>query len=134
VSAGPNNATWQSISIFSIKFKFSFVKSDLMRRTDCGPTLCRLHPSDTHSAWRSRATGFGFAIYVPVPAGNGQPEKKGRFSLKAFSYDEAAGVYRCPGGELLRPMEGVRKNTSGRTEIRYASSTKACRVCPLHVV
>jgi transposase len=73
----------------------------------------------------------GIKAYVPVPAGNGLPEKKGRFSLKDFSYDDAAGVYRCPGGELLRPMEGVWKNTSGRTEIRYASSTKACRLCPL---
>jgi hypothetical protein len=61
-SAGPNSTSWQSISIFSIKFKFSFLKFDLMGRTDCGPTLRRLHPSDTHSASRTRATGFGFAI------------------------------------------------------------------------
>jgi Transposase DDE domain len=33
--------------------------------------------------------------------------------------------------KLLRPMEGQWKNTSGRTEIRYASSTKTCRTCPL---
>jgi transposase len=73
----------------------------------------------------------GIVAYVPVPAGNGQLEKNGRFSLKDFSYDPAADAYRCPGGELLRPMEGRWKNTSGRTEIRYASSTKTCRTCPL---
>jgi transposase len=72
----------------------------------------------------------GIVAYVPVPAGNGQLEKKGRFSLRAFSYDPAADAYRCPAGELLRPMEGRWENTSGRTETRYASSTKACRACP----
>lgn len=73
----------------------------------------------------------GITAYVPVPEGNGQLEKKGRFSLKDFGYDPAADAYRCPTGELLRPMEGRWENTSGRTEIRYASSTKACRACPL---
>jgi transposase len=73
----------------------------------------------------------GIVAYVPVPEGNGQLENKGRFSLKNFSYDPAADAYRCPGGELLRPMEGRWNNTSGRTEIRYASSTKSCRTCPL---
>lgn len=73
----------------------------------------------------------GIVAYVPVPEGNGRLEKKGRFSLKDFSYDPAADVYRCPAGELLRPMQGRWQNTSGRTEIRYASSTKTCRTCPL---
>jgi hypothetical protein len=73
----------------------------------------------------------GITAYVPVPEGNGQLEKKGRFSLKDFSYDPAANAYRCPAGEPLRPMKGRWENTSGRTEIRYASSTKTCRKCPL---
>ena len=68
---------------------------------------------------------------MPVPKGNRQIEKKGRFSLKDFSYDPAADAYRCPAGEPLRPMEGRWENTSGRTEIRYASSAKTCRACPL---
>jgi transposase len=72
----------------------------------------------------------GIKAYVPVPEGRGQPEK-GRFGLKSFSYDAAADAYRCPSGELLRPMEGRWENTSGRSEIRYASSTKTCRACPL---
>ncbi|WP_249779866.1 IS1182 family transposase [Bradyrhizobium sediminis] len=73
----------------------------------------------------------GIVAYVPVPEGNGQLEKKGRFSLKNFRYDATADAYTCPAGELLRPMEGRWKNTSGRTEIRYASSTKTCRTCLL---
>src|SRR6478752_6892616 len=63
----------------------------------------------------------GIEAYVPVPEGNRQPEKKDRFSLKNFSYDAAADAYRWPVGELLRPIEGRWQNTSGRTEIRYAS-------------
>lgn len=73
----------------------------------------------------------GIKAYVPVPKGNRQIEKKGRFSLKDFSYDPAADAYRCPAGEPLRPMEGRWENTSGRTEIRYASSAKTCKACPL---
>ena len=73
----------------------------------------------------------GIIAYVPVPEGNGQLEKKGRFSLKDFSYDAAADAYRCPAGELLRPMKGRWQNTSGRTEIRYASREATCRACPL---
>jgi transposase len=73
----------------------------------------------------------GITVYVPVPEGNGRLEKQGRFGLKDFSYDPTGDAYRCPAGELLRPMEGHWKNTSGRTETRYASRTKTCRTCPL---
>ena len=73
----------------------------------------------------------GIVAYVPVPESGGQAEKNGRFSLKDFSYDPADNAYHCPAGELLRPMEGRWKNASGRTEIRYASATKACRACLL---
>jgi transposase len=72
----------------------------------------------------------GIVAYVPVPEGRGHVDK-GRFSLKDFAFDPATDAYRCPAGELLRPMEGRWENTSGRTEIRYASSTKSCRACPL---
>lgn len=73
----------------------------------------------------------GIVAYVPVPESGGHLEKKGRFNLKNFAYDAAVDVYRCPAGELLRPMPGHWENISGRTEIRYASSTKNCRACPL---
>lgn len=69
--------------------------------------------------------------YVPVPEGNGRLEKEGRFGLKDFSYDPAGDAYRCPAGELLSPIDGRWQNASGRTEIRYTSSTKTCRACPL---
>jgi transposase len=72
----------------------------------------------------------GINAYVPVPEGNGLPEKAGRFGLKHFSYDGAADAYTCPAGQALRPMEGRWTNTSGRVEIRYASRTKICRACP----
>jgi transposase len=71
----------------------------------------------------------GITAYVPVP--ESRQLEKGRFSLKNFSYDPAADVYRCPAGELLRPMERRWENASGRVEIRYASNTKTCRTCAL---
>jgi transposase len=73
----------------------------------------------------------GIVAYVPPPEGTGRLEKQGRFSLKDFSYDTAADAYRCPAGELLHPMKGRWKNTSGRVEIRYASRTATCKTCQL---
>lgn len=73
----------------------------------------------------------GIVVYVPVPEGRGDLEKKGRLGLKQFAYDAVVDAYRCPAGEQLLAMKGRWQNASGRTEIRYASSTKACRVCPL---
>jgi transposase len=73
----------------------------------------------------------GIVAYVPPVEGNGKVEKQGRFSLKNFSYDAAADAYRCPAGELLRPIEGRWQNTSGRTEIRYASRKALCGACQL---
>src|ERR1700732_485695 len=73
----------------------------------------------------------GIVAYVPPPEGNGQIEKQGRFSLKHFSYDEAADAYRCPAGKLLRPMKGRWQNTSGRIEIRHASRKAVCGTCQL---
>jgi hypothetical protein len=56
-------------------------------------------------------------------------------SLKDFRYDDAADVYRCPAGELLRPMKGRKngrwQNTSGRFELRYASRKAVCGKCRL---
>jgi transposase len=71
----------------------------------------------------------GIIAYVPVP--ESRQLENGRFSLKNFSYNPPADVYRCPAGELLRPMEGRWENASGRVEIRYASNTKVCRTCAL---
>ncbi len=73
----------------------------------------------------------GIEVYVPVPEGNGRLAKAGRFSLKSFSYDAAADAYICPAGEQLHPMKGRWRNTSGRTEIRYASRKAICKTCQL---
>jgi transposase len=73
----------------------------------------------------------GITAYVPVPEGDRQLEKKGRFSLKDFSYDPAADTYRCPTGQLLRPTKRRFKNTSGRIEIRYLGRKATCATCPL---
>jgi transposase len=72
----------------------------------------------------------GIVAYVPLPEGNGQVEKQGRFGLKNFSYDGIADAYTCPAGQMLHPMEGRWTNTSGRVEIRYVSRTTICRACP----
>jgi transposase len=71
----------------------------------------------------------GIVAYVPVP--DGRLGEQGRFDRADFSYDRTADAYRCPAGALLRPMKGRWQNTSGRTEIRYASSKKSCDACPL---
>ena len=73
----------------------------------------------------------GIVAYVPPPEGTGRLEKQGRFSLKDFSYNRTADAYRCPAGELLRPMKGRWQNTSGRVEIRYASRKSVCGTCQL---
>src|SRR5437016_6345061 len=61
----------------------------------------------------------GIVAYVPVPEGTRRLEKQGRFRREDFSYDGTADAYRCPAGELLRPMKGRKKGRletpSGRT-------------------
>ncbi|HLZ02728.1 MAG TPA: IS1182 family transposase [Bradyrhizobium sp.] len=71
----------------------------------------------------------GIVAYVPVPEGH--LAKKGRFSRKDFNYDAGADVYRCPAGELLRPIKGQWQNASGRIETRYASRKATCQPCRL---
>ena len=73
----------------------------------------------------------GITAYVPVPAAASRLAKKGRFSLNDFTYDGAADAYTCPAGQLLHPMARRWQNTSGRTEIRYASSCATCKTCQL---
>ena len=40
-------------------------------------------------------------------------------------------IYRCPAGEVLRPMPGRKRDTTGKLRIRYVSRRSACRNCPL---
>jgi transposase len=66
-----------------------------------------------------------------VPAGNRGHRANGRFGLDEFDYDAEADIYRCPAGELLRPMNGRKIDASGKAHIVYASRRSACRDCPL---
>jgi transposase len=73
----------------------------------------------------------GIVAYVPQPKRTGALEEQGRFTHEAFSYDAEADVYRCPAGAQLRPMNGVKTNTSGRLDIRYVSLKSVCKACRL---
>jgi len=69
--------------------------------------------------------------YVPEPNKNNRLAKQGRFTLKEFTYDAAADVYRCPAGSELRPMEGYKQDVGGKLHVRYAAQQSVCGVCPL---
>ena len=69
--------------------------------------------------------------YVPPPNRDRRLKEEGRFSVKDFRYDTAADLYRCPGGSELRPMQGRKRQASGKMVVRYASRRPVCRACPL---
>jgi len=73
----------------------------------------------------------GIIPYVPQPKRTGGLEEKGRFSHEAFASVAEADAYRCPAGELLKPMKGLKVNTGGRLEVRYVSRKSSCGHCPL---
>jgi hypothetical protein len=56
---------------------------------------------------------------------------QGRFSAEDFRYDADADLYRCPAGAELRPMQGLKRQASGKMAIRYASRRSVCRACAL---
>ena len=69
--------------------------------------------------------------YVPPPDRNQRLRRQERFGLADFRYDAAADLYRCPAGAELRPMQGHKRQASGKLAIRYASRRAVCRDCPL---
>jgi len=69
--------------------------------------------------------------FVPPPDRSQRLKAQGRFSLEDFRYDAADDLYRCPAGEALRPMQGLKRQAGGKLAIRYASRRADCRVCPL---
>ena len=73
----------------------------------------------------------GIVAYVAPPKRTGGLEEQGRFTHEAFGYDAEADVYRCPAGEALRPMNGVKTSSSGRQDIRYVSLKSVCKACHL---
>jgi transposase len=73
----------------------------------------------------------GIVAYVPQVKRTARLKAQGRMSHEEFVYDAEADVYRCPGGELLKPTDGRKTNTGGRIEIRYVSRKAGCEACPL---
>jgi transposase len=73
----------------------------------------------------------GIEAFVPEPRHRERLAAKGRFTLEAFGYDAAADAYRCPAGNLLRPMQGNKQDASGKLRVRYASRRSVCAACPL---
>jgi transposase len=73
----------------------------------------------------------GITAYVPEPDRTARFEAQGRFSPEDFTYDAAADAYRCPAGELLRPIEGRQRDNAGRLLIRYMSRKAVCDACPM---
>ena len=73
----------------------------------------------------------GIVAYVPPAKRTAKLDAEGRMSHEEFAYDAQADVYRCPQGQLLRPMTGRKMNTGGRIEIRYVSRKSDCDGCAL---
>jgi hypothetical protein len=73
----------------------------------------------------------GIVAYVAQAKRTGRLEAQGRFTHEDFAYDATADAYRCPGGALLKPTQGLKINTGGRREIRYVSRKSVCDACPL---
>lgn len=73
----------------------------------------------------------GIVAYVPEAEKNNRLAKQGRFTLKEFSYDAAADLYRCPAGAELRPMNGYKQDAGGKLHVRYAALRSVCCQCPL---
>lgn len=71
----------------------------------------------------------GIIAYVPEPERGERAKKAGRFGEEAFAFDPAANLFRCPGGQQLKPC-GDKRDAGGKRIIRYASRRGACRACP----
>src|SRR5437868_3963024 len=73
----------------------------------------------------------GIEAFVPEPQRNQRLAAAGRYTLEAFAYQAAVDAYRCPAGNLLRPMQGQKQDATGKWRIRYASRRADCRACRL---
>jgi transposase len=73
----------------------------------------------------------GIVAYVPQARRTGRLAAQGRFSHEDFTYHAEVDAYRCPAGALLRPMNGHKRDASGKFHIRYVSRRAACGACPL---
>lgn len=71
----------------------------------------------------------GITPYVSVPEGRGSAARDGRYQKKDFHYDESSNTYTCPAGKVLHQSGDRERN--GKLILRYVSSAKDCRDCPL---
>lgn len=72
----------------------------------------------------------GYQIFVPVPEHPGCALGEGRLPGTVFTYEEAADVYHCPGGQTLKP-QGKPQRKNGVQRQRYRSDAKRCAACAL---
>jgi hypothetical protein len=72
----------------------------------------------------------GYQVFVPLPAYHDPAERDGRLPASAFTYDEVADLYHCPGGQTLKP-QGKPQRRGGRRLQCYASKQSACAACAL---
>ena len=71
----------------------------------------------------------GIRAYVALPNSGKWPSF---FAKDDFAYDTERDVYRCPGGELLRPLgQGRPDRDRPRRKITYRAKASACNACPL---
>lgn len=73
----------------------------------------------------------GIVAYVPQAIRGTRPVADGRYGLDAFTYDKTADLYRCPAGQELRRMQGLRTDASGKRRARYVSRRAICAACDL---
>jgi len=70
------------------------------------------------------------APFVPEPE-RSRAAADGRHGPDAFVYDAQADAYSCPAGKLLKPMQGRKRDATGKLRIRYVTRRSDCSACPL---
>lgn len=68
--------------------------------------------------------------FVPEPE-RSRAAADGRHGPDAFVYDAQADAYSCPAGKLLKPMQGRKRDKTGKLRIRYVSLRSDCSACAL---
>lgn len=68
--------------------------------------------------------------FVPQPE-RSRAAADGRHGPEAFVYDAQADAYSCPAGKPLKPMQGRKRDKTGKLRIRYVSRRSDCTACPL---
>ena len=95
-------------------------------------TLTALADTCYYNCHRFKGCGDDRIVaYVPRAKRTARLEAQGRMSHEEFVYDVDNDVYRCPAGQLLRPIHGHKTDTGELIEIRYMSRKSDCDACVL---